>query len=230
MTMSLMSRIGQWCLPPAFHPLLRRGLRLEAKKDINEMVSPIQLRHIRRYDFGRTHIHGGVVLDAACGSGYGSDLLEPVKEYVGVDYADYCIRYAQDNYGIEHRRFIKADLYSLSELFSPNSFDTIVSFETLEHLDSPEKILSTFYELLKPQGRLVMSIPLNHPDEVYHKRKYDHHDVRDLFKLILQSKEAKLEEYLQNHLLINPLTSLLPPDAIGTWLGILTMNPQEQSP
>ena len=217
--MSLRRQIGQWLVPPAFHPIIRRlGWR---KKDNNETVTTIQLRHICRYQFARKHIPGNTVLDAACGAGYGSDLLEPVDKYVGVDYADYCIRNAQKNYGAEHRSFIVGDLYSLANTFPRSSFDTIVSLETLEHLDNPKMVVSAFCDLLRPAGKLVMSIPLNHPDLVYHKRQYTHSDVRDLLSDFTSDSGPILEEYLQKHLQITPLTKELPPEATGTWLGVL---------
>jgi 2-polyprenyl-3-methyl-5-hydroxy-6-metoxy-1,4-benzoquinol methylase len=188
------------------------------------------LRHVRRYEFARTHFLGNTVLDAACGAGYGSDLLEPVEEYVGVDYAHSCIRYAQTNYGAEHRRFVEGDLYSLAAMFPPSSFDTIVSFETLEHLENPERVLSAFRDLLRPTGRLIMSIPLNHPDLVYHKRKYTHEDVYNLLRDLTADTETTLEEYLQKHLQIAPLRNLQSPGATGTWLGILTMGSPDRGP
>jgi 2-polyprenyl-3-methyl-5-hydroxy-6-metoxy-1,4-benzoquinol methylase len=220
--MSIFHFIGQWFVPPAFHSKARRWLSSRAPKDLNETVNPNQLRHVRRYEFARAHIEGKVVLDAACGAGYGSDLLEPLEKYVGIDYADYCIKYADEHFGATHRQFLEADIYSLSELFAAGSFDTIVSLETLEHLEDPRKALEIFLNLVRSSGRLIISVPLNHPDRVYHKRRYTHADVRNLVQDVVKDGVADVDEYLQEHLAITPLSRLLRADATGAWLGILT--------
>jgi 2-polyprenyl-3-methyl-5-hydroxy-6-metoxy-1,4-benzoquinol methylase len=226
--MSLRYQIGQWLVPPAFHAIIKHS-RSKPRKDVNETVTPIQLRHFCRYQFARSHLHGKNVLDAACGAGYGSDLLEPLVEYVGIDYADYCIRYARANYSLPHRRFIEGDLHDLGGILEKRSFDSIVSFETLEHLNDPEKVISILLEFLKPSGRLIMSIPLNHPDLVYHKRQYTHNDVRALMRIFISNGMQRLDEYLQRHLQIAPVTSELPMDATGTWLGVMTVGSPEGS-
>jgi 2-polyprenyl-3-methyl-5-hydroxy-6-metoxy-1,4-benzoquinol methylase len=208
--------LAKSCFPPIFYPLFAIK-----KKDINETISPIQLRHIRRYEFAKKHFKGKKILDAACGTGYGSDLLEPYSEYVGIDYADYCIKYAITNYSAEHRSFLEADIYQLNEQFQHNSFDTIISFETLEHIKYPEKALDMFFNLLKDDGILIISIPLNHPDIVYHKRKYSHEDVLHLLNSFVISKRIFYKEYFQHHLSISPLESILPSNGSGTWVGIL---------
>ena len=43
--------------------------------------------------------------------------------------------------------------------FRPDSFETVLMGEVLEHLHSPEQILKGIYELLKPGGRLILSVP-----------------------------------------------------------------------
>lgn len=217
---TLIRKIVQKYMPAGFLSLFRRlGI---PKKDTQQKITPIHLRHIRRYEFARAHLQGDTVLDAACGTGYGSDLLEPVKQYVGIDYIKHCIKYAEQNFGRTNRRFIKTDIYLLDKLLTPNSFDAIVSFETLEHLDNLERALSVFLHLLKPGGNLIMSIPLNHPDIIFHKRKYNHASVQSLFKNIANTASFQLDEYLQRHLQISQLEVTLAPDATGTWLGILT--------
>lgn len=48
----------------------------------------------------------------------------------------------------------------ISELcFAPESFDTLVAGELIEHLEQPIKFLHDCYEALRPGGRLVLSTP-----------------------------------------------------------------------
>lgn len=209
-------------LPPGLYRTLNRFVR--GHMDMNVTVSPNQLWHIARYQFAQKVKHGGSVLDAACGSGYGSELLEPFKQYTGIDYSGKCIDYAKMTYGKPNRRFVKGNIAFMTEMFSAQSFDTIVSFETLEHLEDPERILGMFLRLLKPTGMAVMSIPLNHPDLIYHKCVYTHQTVRTLFEQVRShlSSAFQLEEYRQSGLRITPLADLLPPRSGGTWIGLLT--------
>ncbi|MBI3255355.1 MAG: methyltransferase domain-containing protein [Candidatus Andersenbacteria bacterium] len=57
------------------------------------------------------------------------------------------------------------------------SFDTVLSAEVLEHVPDPEKALREMYRVLKPGGKLVMSIPHlmylhNEPHDFYRYTKY----------------------------------------------------------
>lgn len=55
-------------------------------------------------------------------------------------------------------KFALTDLENLSE-FSDNYFDRIISLETLEHAPKPLKFLQELERVLKPGGRLVLSLP-----------------------------------------------------------------------
>lgn len=45
--------------------------------------------------------------------------------------------------------------------FSDESFDTVVSVETIEHLENPRAIAREWFRLLRPRGMLVLSTPNN---------------------------------------------------------------------
>ena len=43
--------------------------------------------------------------------------------------------------------------------FNNNEFETILSFETIEHLPNPKKFIQELYRILKPEGYLVLTTP-----------------------------------------------------------------------
>lgn len=61
------------------------------------------------------------------------------------------VKYPDENFG-------STNLENLSE-FADNSFDRIVSLETLEHTPKPIVFLSELCRVLKPGGLLIMSLP-----------------------------------------------------------------------
>ncbi len=112
--------------------------------------------HIYRYRFATRYAPGRAVLDVACGEGYGSAALlkAGARSLVGVDADAVTCDYAHRKYGIDARQ---GDAAALP--FPADSFDLIVSFETIEHVPEPTKFLDECARVLRPGGRLVISTP-----------------------------------------------------------------------
>jgi SAM-dependent methyltransferase len=121
----------------------------------------IAYEHWHRYYYAAPFAAGKVVLDIASGEGYGSDFLARVADRVyGVDLSAEAVEHSQRTYGRDNLRFLQgsADAIPIAE---DHSFDLIVSFETIEHLDAPsqERFASEIKRLLKPDGTLLVSTP-----------------------------------------------------------------------
>jgi 2-polyprenyl-3-methyl-5-hydroxy-6-metoxy-1,4-benzoquinol methylase len=120
--------------------------------------------HVARYMLARQFVRpGDRVLDAACGLGYGSAILNDgtlAESVLGVDRDEWAIRYAREHFGTRRHglSFETDDIAALTRL-PPSSLDVVVSFETLEHIADPEAFLATCQRLLTPGGRLVCSVP-----------------------------------------------------------------------
>lgn len=119
--------------------------------------------HIARYVLAGRYVRpGDTVLDAACGLGYGAHILvhsTGAARVIGVDSCPSAIAYATANFAPDGDRlsFQVADAQDLSSL-PDHSVDMIVSMETLEHLPEPLAFLSEARRLLRPSGRIIVSV------------------------------------------------------------------------
>jgi ubiquinone/menaquinone biosynthesis C-methylase UbiE len=112
--------------------------------------------HISRYHFALPFVRGRRVLDIACGEGYGTKALARAgaASVVGVDISPEACRHAASKYGIDAREGCATAIPLPSQ-----SVDVIVSFETVEHVHSPDDFLRECARVLNPGGRLIMSTP-----------------------------------------------------------------------
>ena len=115
--------------------------------------------HLARYTFALPFVRDKAVLDIACGSGYGSQMLRDkggASSVDGVDISENMIQYARAHFLSDNVIFTASDLIDYS---SQKSYDVITSFETIEHIDDYKKGLQKLHSLLIPGGTLLMSTP-----------------------------------------------------------------------
>jgi 2-polyprenyl-3-methyl-5-hydroxy-6-metoxy-1,4-benzoquinol methylase len=151
--------------------------------------SLLDAEHRERYLFAAKYAKGKSVLDIACGSGYGSQLLYEggAASVTGVDLSEEAIAYATDHYS-QRIKFITDN----AENFQSGCYDLIVSFETLEHLDERDKFLDNLHAMLKENGLLIISTPnkvitspMKSPENIrnhYHKYEYREKEFQEALK------------------------------------------------
>ncbi|QYK48616.1 MAG: class I SAM-dependent methyltransferase [Phycisphaeraceae bacterium] len=118
--------------------------------------------HLRRYEFAARYVAGRHVVDAACGTGYGSSLLTiqgAAASVTGIDIDPRATDYATRRFGSPNTRFICASATATG--LPANSYDVGVSFETIEHIQDAPGLLNEFARILKPGATLVLSTPNN---------------------------------------------------------------------
>ena len=98
--------------------------------------------------YGR-HVRGRT-LDIGCGSKPYQHLFD-ASEYVGMELYSKAAAHAK-----------KADVHydGISFPFGKETFDSVVSTQVIEHVPDPGRFLSRVHEVLKPDGVLLLSVPL----------------------------------------------------------------------
>jgi len=142
--------------------------------DMHQNIDTYQ-QHLARYVWALAFIKHKLVLDAACGTGYGSNLLATIaRKVVGWDVETRAIDYCRLHY--PNVVFDVVDLTKLDRMGV--SFDTVITFETLEHLEKPEEFLAWTKEHSK---QCIGSLPIQCPTP-YHKHVYSSGDIIKLVK------------------------------------------------
>jgi len=116
----------------------------------------VSLDHLFRYRFA-AQIANANILDAACGNGYGADIMAANKNRVtAVDIHPLPT-------AVTTFTFIQGDIANAP--WGSKKFSHIVSFETLEHLKNPDMAMAHFAASLKPGGFIIASVP---NEDVFH--------------------------------------------------------------
>ncbi|GIU66639.1 methyltransferase domain-containing protein [Candidatus Phycosocius spiralis] len=157
----------------------------------------IRLEHYHRYAAVLDVVKEKSILDIACGGGYGSFLMADFARLViGMDMSDDAVHHAASNYHKPNLKFVQGSATHLA--FLDNSFDVIVSFETIEHLAEQQEMLSEMRRVLRPDGILIISLP-NRP--IYSEESGEHNllQVKESEESgehnLLQVKELDLQEF-----------------------------------
>jgi len=139
------------------------------------------------------------ILEVGCGRGA---FVERICKEIGangqgLEFNKNAIIHAQ-NSGIP---VTDRDIYQLAKE-TPHSFDAICTFQVLEHIPEVKKFLESLIQLLKPDGKLIISVPNNHSfTKHYHNDLLDqppHHMTQwsvETFEFLTQIFPIKIENY-----------------------------------
>jgi len=161
-------------------------------------------RHVAAYRYVATLAGGRSVLDAGCGEGFGTQTLADVAERVlGVDYSPVAVGECRRLWKKPNLRFERLDL-TTPDGFA-ETFDLVVNFQVIEHIDDPLPFLHGLRERLAPGGRLVLTTPnrlRTISENPYHVREYTPAELHALLSGVFDDVEvlgvhgnAKVEEF-----------------------------------
>lgn len=103
---------------------------------------------------------GDKVLDIGCGDGFFLYLISslPIKlTLVGFDNDKRTLTIARKNLANTRLRLVYGDVAAMP--FAENSCNQAIMTEVLEHVKNERKALSEVYRILKPNGKLVLTVP-----------------------------------------------------------------------
>jgi len=111
-----------------------------------------------RFFLTRKQFRGGRLLDIGCGDGLFLKFASKYYDAWGIDIDGEAIKAAR-------RKYHLANVYNTMTMgefikrFPEVRFDVVTLFEVLEHVDDPLKLIRETYQVLKPRGILVLSVP-----------------------------------------------------------------------
>jgi ubiquinone/menaquinone biosynthesis C-methylase UbiE len=207
-----------------------------------------EVEHKQRYEWATKYCAGQTVLDVACGIGYGTEILREsgATAVIGVDIEVAAIA----NGNGRQAMFANADACKLP--FADQSFDVVVSFETIEHVKEPELLLREFARVLKRDGSCICSSPnrdfqpyWGHKEvNPFHISEMNYGEFERLFTKYFSISErysqTHSESYIRHLQLLRELDARLKPirlsrllrleKKIRHWLGRDSLNGLESLP
>lgn len=188
--------VGIECIVPA--PAEKNYSLYSGERQTAPNIESIRTDHLYRYQLindrlrrtdAKTSING---LDIFCGNGYGTFLLtqhNPNVHVIGIDGSAEAIAQANENYALINNLFAQK-LFPF--VLPQQAFDFIACFESLEHVEADEAMLSAIVAAVKPGGLIFISVPnqkfndLQKNPHAFHVRHYLHDEF-------LASFQGKLE-------------------------------------
>lgn len=128
----------------------------EGERQVSTLLSGIRRDHTARYEWASKNIpKDSVVLDLACGIGYGSKILaEAGCRVLGLDIDKEAIEYANEHWKHENNMFAVADMTRIDDKI--DDFDIVILFEAIEHIENPVELLKA---LRLSTSNLLCSVP-----------------------------------------------------------------------
>lgn len=186
--------------------------------------------HLHRYAMTLEMAAGKNILDIACGEGYGVYLLsKKAAQVTGIDIDHATIEKARAKYKASNITFRQGSVLAID---AGNAvFDMVTCFETLEHTEDHDKLLSELKRVLKPGGILFISTPekANYSDRTgyrnpFHKKELYGDEFRKLIALHFSHSVFFGQSSLSGSLMLSETNPLLSHFYTGDFENIASAN------
>jgi ubiquinone/menaquinone biosynthesis C-methylase UbiE len=153
--------------------------------------NPIHQRLFKAYVVASDHVRGDI-LEIGCGEGRGvATLLEHATSFTAVDKIKDVIDSLQKRF--PSGKFISMNLPPLTTL-ADNTYDFVVSFQVIEHIENDSLYLKEIYRVLKPGGTALITTPnrkMSLSRNPWHIREYLPDELSALAKKFFGHVEMK---------------------------------------
>lgn len=180
-----------------------------SNNDSKEFSQELQIEHLHRYSSVLALSKDKIVLDIACGEGYGSGMLSKyAKQVFAVDINADLISHASATYTQKNISFLQGSAAAIP--LPDQSVEIIVSFETIEHLaeDIQTKFVAEAKRVLKEGGLMIVSTPdkKNYTERYGHQNEFHLKELyEEEFVALLKTSFTHVNLYGQG----NEITSLI---------------------
>ncbi|GAB2612996.1 class I SAM-dependent methyltransferase [Belliella aquatica] len=142
--------------------------------------NPIHQRLLKAYIAAKPMVSGNL-LEVGCGEGRGVEvLLEKVESYLGLDKIEEVITSLKAKFpNVAFQQAVIPPFHNIAS----DTYDTVVSFQVIEHIEDDKLFLEEIYRVLKPGGKAIISTPnIRHTlsRNPWHIREYT---AKELIKL-----------------------------------------------
>ncbi|GIV36624.1 MAG: hypothetical protein KatS3mg032_1003 [Cyclobacteriaceae bacterium] len=154
--------------------------------------NPLHQRLLKPYELTCAFLSGKEhVLEVGCGEGRGIALMLPlVQQFTAADKLTHAVDRLRAQYPAA--TFLAMNFPPLAGL-KDNSFDVVVSFQVIEHIDNDLFFLEEIHRVLKPGGLALLTTP-NRKKSItrnpWHVREYLAEELRQLAAKVFQTVEV----------------------------------------
>ncbi|WP_299681383.1 class I SAM-dependent methyltransferase [uncultured Tenacibaculum sp.] len=152
---------------------------------------PLYLRTRKAYEVVKDLIKGNT-LEIGCGEGYGVAIYHSkASQLTLIDKSGYSVTSLKGKY--PEADVIQQRIPPLKNI-PDNSFDSIVSFQVIEHIKNDALFLSEIFRVLKPGGKAFLTTPNADKTIVrnpWHYREYKHEELKGVLSKVFTNISIK---------------------------------------
>ena len=153
--------------------------------------NPLFQRTLKAYHLICDKIHGEV-LEIGCGEGYGLEFTsKKASSLTVIDKSRHVLDKIKTKY--PKVTILHQNIPPLSNL-KDNSFDTVISFQVIEHIKDYQLFIKEIYRILKPNGKAYITTP-NAKKTIarnpWHFKEFNHMEISALIKKYFSNYNIK---------------------------------------
>ena len=164
---------------------------MSSERQAHNENNPWWGEHLHRYQVAINYLSPNArVLDIACGNGFGSYMMSQQKtsQVIGGDISEETIFYCKNAFPVAKNLDFQV-MDGTKTGFANAHFDTVISFETIEHTTQYKEMLRELERITKGGGIFIVSTPnksVSSPDGIvknpYHTQEFTYDELLDLLK------------------------------------------------